>query len=603
MSDTTKTIYRMSDAEVKDFWDHKLFNIDRPHHLQKLEYNSIPEAWEYRVSISHKRVGFICLDQKYTFDELDILSDKFAVSLLKKKYLNKGDRIAIMMPNTVQYFIALMGVLKAGLTVVNCNPLYTKEEISRQVRDSGAKILVTLENVCLAPAEAMNEGLMPSIQEVIITKLGDKLPGFKKYLVNFVVKHVKKMVPKYSFPKELKVTKFLDMFHHLSSHDNKTLNDVEKSIKLEDVAFLQYTGGTTGVSKGAILTHKNILINTMQAEYSLPRELEKKMLERMSSEGNINCHALLPLPFYHIYALSCGLFTLMINYGMAASTLPNPRDLKALIKLFHDEHIILAATISTLAKALVKNEDFKKVKLRKSTVIIAGGMPTEKEIADEWNCITGTHITEGYGMTETSPLLSINDVHNPEAGRAGYPVPETLFKLRDDDGNDLPLGHGPDVKGELLVKGPQMMSGYYNHPEENAAIFTDDGYIATGDIATVSKEGIVDIVDRKKDMILVSGFNVYPSEIEEKALKTGLLLECAAIAVPDKKTGEKVVLVAVALDKDKKDEKLVLDMLSKELTNYKRPSEVIFMEALPKTPVGKVLKKELRAMYSSIKKN
>jgi len=591
-------MHRISDYEVADFWTYKLFNIDIKYNLKPLEVSSIPDAWAKRVANSYHKTGFICLGEKYTFGQIDELSDLFAMSLLKNKSLSKGDKIAIMMPNTLQYLVALLGILKSGLIVVNCNPLYTKDELSKQINDSKAKIIITLENVCKPTADALNEGLIPSVQEVIVTKLGDHLPIFKKHLVNFIVKNVKKMVPQYSFTNSVTVTPFLDMIKRSYKNDRKLLDKAEKEITLNDTAFLQYTGGTTGISKGAVLSHKNILINSIQIEQASKFIIEKNMLLRAQSQGITEFHALIPLPFYHIYALTCGLLTLMVNFGVAVSTLPNPRDFKALIKLFDDDKIVLISLISTLAKALVKNDNFKKIKLNKNTLVIAGGMPTDKDVAEEWFHLTGTKITEGYGMTETSPLISLNDVFNPKPGVAGYPVPQTLVKLRDDYNNDIPLGLGKEFPGELLVKGPQMMDGYYNNPDENSKIFTDDGFIATGDIATISADGSIDVVDRKKDMILVSGFNVYPSEIESKAMKTGLILECAAIAMPDDKTGEKVVLVAVPINSTV-DKKSFMAILNSDLTNYKRPSLIVFADVLPKSPVGKILKKDIRNNFNS----
>ncbi|WP_176736365.1 AMP-binding protein [Oligoflexus tunisiensis] len=587
---------RLDDQTVKAFWQKCLTGIGRPLNYELNGLENLAQQWHQRVKESGHKEAALCLGHAHTFAELDALSDAVANYLMNRPGMVVGDRVAIMMPNLTQYLISLIGVLKAGFIVVNCNPLYTKDEIEYQLRNSGAKILITLENVAKSPAEA----IVPELQEVIVTRVGDLLPWPKRTVLNFAVRHIKKMVPAYAFAANLKTTEFRTILAQPSPEQLAAIRAREKNIKGKDIAFLQYTGGTTGVSKGAALSHMNMLINSKQAEVAFSEEFRTRVtIARQSADAN-NIKVVLPLPLYHIYSLTCGFFAATVDQGATIVTLPNPRELKKLIGLLTLPDVALCAMINTLLKALLTSKDFENVRLDPRLVIVSGGMATSPDVAVEWKKRTQTTILDGYGLTETSPLLAVADVKRLKVGSVGYPLAQTLLKLRDEQGQDLPLGAGPSVRGELLVKGPQVMLQYWKMEAENARIFSDDGYLMTGDIVTIAEDGMIEIVDRKKDMILVSGFNVYPNEIDAKVMATGLVKECAAIGLPDEKTGEKVVLYAVPLDESVTREQLQ-KALSEVLTNYKRPSQIVFADNLPKSPVGKILRREVKKLATSSK--
>jgi long-chain acyl-CoA synthetase len=582
---------RLDDQTVKDFWQKCLAGVGRPLDLQLNGLENLVQQWHHRVKESGHKEAILCLGQGHTFAELDELSDAVANYLMTRPGMATGDRVAIMMPNLTQYVVSLIGVLKAGFIVVNCNPLYTKDEIEYQLRNSGAKILLTLENVAKSPAEAN----VPDLQEVIVTRVGDMLPWPKRTLLNFAVRHVKKMVPAYSFAARLKVTAFRTILATPSAEQKEAIRLREKNIKGSDIAFLQYTGGTTGVSKGAALTHRNILINARQSEIAFSEDFRTRVAMARQNSDASNMKVVVPLPFYHIYSLTCGFFASVVDQGATVATLPNPRELKQLIALLTLPDVGISAMINTLLKALLMSKDFEGVQLDSRFYIVSGGMATSPDVIEEWEKRTGTLILDGYGLTETSPLISCSDARHRKTGAVGHPFAQTLLKLRDEEGNDLPLGAGPSVRGELLVKGPQVMLHYWKMEAENARIFSDDGYLMTGDIVTISPDGMIEIVDRKKDMILVSGFNVYPNEIDAKVMATGLVKECAAIGLPDDKTGEKVVLYAVPMDESVIKEQLQ-KAINEVLTNYKRPTQIVFVDILPKSPIGKILRREVKKL-------
>jgi long-chain acyl-CoA synthetase len=583
--------FRLSDAEVAAFWQTSLQAIGRPALLSEARPRTVLQAWRQRVDASAHKNAIICLGGALTFAEIDQRSDAFAHYLLERPFLKQGDRIAIMLPNSSQYMIAILGILKAGMIVVNCNPLYTVPELQFQLVDSGAKMLLTLANL----AKTCTAVQAPDLREVVVTEIGDALPQPKRWITNFVVRFVKKMVPAYHFDSRLVVSAYLQTQGSLSQEQKDKVRMLEQSILESDLAFIQYTGGTTGVAKGARLSQGSVAANMQQSTQSFASFWVEKVKELQDRPGPENAVALIPLPFYHIYSLTCGILSCTVSLGMTTLTLPNPRDFKAFFKLLAHPDILVMGLISTLMKALMAQDDFAKVRLNPSTMITSGGMPTSPDVAADWNKRTGTSVNEGYGLTEASPLLAVSDGNNPRSAVAGYPASSTLIKIRDESGRDLPLGKGPSVQGELLAKGPQIMQGYFNQAEETAKVFSDDGYLMTGDIAVIHADGLIEIVDRKKDMILVSGFNVYPSEIEAKAMATGLLLECACIGAADAKSGEKVVLYAVPLDKTL-DAARLNEALTAGLTNYKRPTEIVFVDSLPKNPVGKILRREVRRL-------
>ncbi|MDQ3233259.1 MAG: AMP-binding protein [Pseudobdellovibrionaceae bacterium] len=592
----SKKTNRLSDQTVNAFWQKCLNDIGRTFDYNLDGVDNLIQNWHRRVKKSAHKEAALCFGHAHTFAELDTLSDAVASYLIARPGMKAGDRVAIMMPNLTQYLISLIGVLKAGFIVVNCNPLYTKDEIEYQLRNSGAKILITLENVAKSPSEAS----VPDLQEVIVTKVGDLLPWPKRTLLNFAVRHIKKMVPAFAFAARIKVTPFRVMLTPPTSEQLIEVRAREKNIKGKDIAFLQYTGGTTGVSKGAALSHLSMLVNSRQAEAAFPEDLKNRVVMAQERADAANVKAVIPLPFYHIYSLTCGFFACAVDQGAAIVTLPNPRELKKLIDLMTLPDVAVAAMINTLMKALIMSKDFEGVQLDPRMVIVSGGMATSPDVAAEWKKRTQTTIIEGYGLTEASPLLSVANVKNPQSGSVGYPVAQTLIKLRDEEGYDLPLGAGPSVRGELLAKGQQVMLRYWNMDAEDAHIFSDDHYLLTGDIATIAPDGMIEIVDRKKDMILVSGFNVYPNEIDAKVMTTGLVKECAAIGLPDGKTGERVVLYAVPHAAGLTQEQLQ-KALAETLTNYKRPSQIVFVDSLPKSPIGKILRREVKKLATSDK--
>ena len=515
------------------------------------------------------RPAFTCMDKTLTYAELERHSASFG-AFLQSKGLKPGARVAIMMPNVLQYPVAMMGILRAGFTVVNVNPLYTPRELEHQLKDSGSEAIVILENFATTLQACIGK---TSVKHVVVATMGDML-GVKGLLVNLVVRRVKKMVPAWSLPGHVKFPAALKQ--------GAAATFKPASPTPDDVAFLQYTGGTTGVSKGAVLLHRNVLANVAQNILWQ----ETAFVKRPKPERLL---FVCPLPLYHIYALTVNAMMGMYQ-GAHNLLIPNPRDIPAFVKELKKYPVNVFPGLNTLFNALLNNEDFRKLDFKPLYLTFAGGMAAQRPVAERWRQVTGGMISEGYGLSETSPVATANSFDADDfTGTIGLPIPSTDIAIRDDDGNDLPLGE----VGEILIRGPQVMAGYWNRPDETAKVMTADGFFKSGDMGFMDAKGYTKIVDRKKDMILVSGFNVYPNELEEVVAQLPGVLEVAAIGVPDEKSGEVPKLFIVKKDAALTD-KEVLDFCRKNLTGYKVPRSVEFRTELPKTPVGKILRKELR---------
>ncbi|MDA0983223.1 MAG: long-chain-fatty-acid--CoA ligase [Proteobacteria bacterium] len=537
-------------------------------------YRSIPHLFDENIGKYRDRPAYICLGKTITFGEVERLSTAFG-AWLQSKGLAKGTRVAVMMPNVLQYPVAVFGILRAGYTVVNVNPLYTPRELEHQLKDSGAEVIVILENFAATLEQVLAKTL---VKHVVMASMGDLL-GFKGLIVNFVVRKVKKLVPAFSISG---ATLFNTA---IAEGSGKRLTKVD--VGPEDIAFLQYTGGTTGVSKGAILQHRNIIANMEQVSaWFSPTRREDDPLVMVA-----------PLPLYHIYALTCNCM-FMLRDGGCNLLIPNPRDIPGFIKELKNNRFTAISGLNTLYNALLNHPDFASIDFSKLRLASAGGMAMQQAVADRWQKATKVPILEGYGLTETSPVVTTNPVDQTAfSGTIGLPVPSTVITIRDDDENILPLGQ----VGEICIAGPQVMKGYWQRPEETAKVMAKDGAFKTGDIGVMDERGYVKIVDRKKDMILVSGFNVYPNELEGVVAMMPGVLEVAVIGVADEHSGEvpKVFIV-------KKDPALtvqmVLDHCKEQLTGYKRPKHVEFRTELPKTNVGKILRRALRDEHRDSKK-
>lgn len=538
-----------------------------PATLNVEQYSSIVKVFDEAVKKYPNLRAFTNLDHTLTFAELDRKSADFASFLQNELKLKKGDRIALQMPNCLQFPIALFGAIRAGLVVVNTNPLYTAREMKYQFNDSGAKAIVILANFAHLLEEVVKD---TPIESIVVTELGDMLPVPKKWIVNAVVKHVKKMVPPFSLPQAYKF--------HSALKIGSTAPFKEPELSLGDLAFLQYTGGTTGVSKGAMLTHGNVCANMMQiCAWMGPLLTEGKEI------------IITALPLYHIFSLTVNCLSFM-KYGSENILITNPKDIPAFIKEMQKYPFTALSGVNTLFNALMNHKDFMTIPFKQLKITVAGGMALQKAVAIRWKDMTKTLIVEGYGLTETSPVAACNPIDgNDQVGTIGLPLPNTDMKIIDDDGKELGLGD----TGEICIKGPQVMQGYWQKPEETANVMTSDGFFKSGDIATILEGGYFKIVDRKKDMILVSGFNVYPNEVEDVIATMPGILEVAAIGVPDEKSGEVVKVFVV-----KKDEAVTAEAVIKhckdQLTGYKVPRSVEFRTELPKTNVGKILRRALR---------
>ena len=511
--------------------------------------------------------AFSNLGKTITYGELYRLSGEFAAYLQTHSGLQPGDRIAIQLPNVLQYPVVVFGAMRAGYVVVNTNPLYTATEMEHQFNDSGAKALVCLANMAhLAQAVVPKTG----VQHVIVTEVGDMLPTFKRLLINAVVKHVKKMVPDYSIPGSASFVKAMAA--------GKKATFTEASPKAEDTAVLQYTGGTTGVAKGAMLTHRNLVANMLQCKAVMPEELN-------DGEEVFIC----PLPLYHIYAFTFHCMSVMVT-GNHNILITNPRDIPAFIKEISKVKFSGFVGLNTLFAALCNDEAFRQLDFSGMKLTLSGGMALQQATAERWEKVTGSKVSEGYGMTETSPVVSVNPSNAVQLGTIGLPVPSTLCKIIDDDGKELGLGE----RGELCVKGPQVMKGYWQRREATEEILSADGWLQTGDIAVIQDDGYMRIVDRKKDMIVVSGFNVYPNELEDVMAAIPGVAQCAAIGIPDEKSGEAIKVFLVKAPGAELTADQVKMHMREKLTAYKVPKLVEFRTELPTTNVGKILRRELR---------
>ncbi|EPL62612.1 long-chain-fatty-acid--CoA ligase FadD1 [Stutzerimonas stutzeri] len=549
-----------------NFWKDK-YPVGVSSEINPDEYQNIQAVLKQSCERFADKPAFSNLGKTLTYGELYKLSGDFAAYLQQNTDLQPGDRIAVQLPNLIQYPIVVFGAMRAGLIVVNTNPLYTAREMEHQFNDAGAKALV-----CLANMAHLAEEVLPKtgIKHVVITEVADMLPPLKRMLINAVVKHVKKMVPAYSLPKAVKLNDALALGR------GKAVR--EASPKSEDVAVLQYTGGTTGVAKGAMLTHRNLVANMLQCK------------ALMGSNLNDGSEVLIaPLPLYHIYAFTFHCMAMMLS-GNHNILISNPRDLPAMIKDLSKYRFSGFVGLNTLFVALCNSEDFRKLDFSALKVTLSGGMALQLATAERWKQVTGCPICEGYGLTETSPVASVNPIEHIQIGTIGIPVPSTQFKVINDDGQELAQGE----IGELCIKGPQVMKGYWQRPEATDEVIDADGWFKTGDIGVIQEDGYIRIVDRKKDMILVSGFNVYPNELEDVLASLPGVLQCAAIGVPDEKSGEAIKLFVVVKPGESLTKEQVMQHMHDNLTGYKRPRYVEFRESLPTTNVGKILRRELR---------
>lgn len=530
------------------------------------QYGSLVDIFNGFVKRYANNPAFVCLGQTLTYAELDQKSAAFAAYLQNETSLQAGDRIAVQLPNILQYPIVVFGALRAGMIVVNTNPLYTEREMEHQFNDSGAKALVVLANMA-----DKAEKVVPntSIKHVITTQVGDMHGLVKRSLINFVLKNVKKEVPSFNIPGSVELRSCL------AKGAGKAIKP--STAKGNDVAVLQYTGGTTGVAKGAMLTHRNLIANMLQC---------RGLFEMILDEGNERVIA--PLPLYHIYAFTVHCMV-MLETGNCSVLIPNPRDIPGFIKVLQKEKFTGFVGLNTLFVALCNQETFRAIDFSALKLTISGGMALTNAAAEQWKKVTGSDISEGYGMTETSPVVSFNPPGYIKIGTIGMPVSSTICKVVDEEGNEMPVGE----PGELCVKGPQVMKGYWQRPEATAETIDADGWLKTGDMAVITDDGYMKIVDRKKDMIIVSGFNVYPNEVEDVIASHPDVIECAAIGIPDEKTSEQVKVFVVSNNKQLTAEE-VRNWARERLTAYKVPRMVEFRDELPKTNVGKILRRELR---------
>ena len=546
----------------------KNYPLDVPQEIGAPSHSSLADFFEECFERYANRQAVESMGKFFTYRQLDSLSQEFA-SYIHALGLEKGARVALMYPNVIEYVVAMIGTLRAGYTVVNINPLYTARELEAQLQDSGASVLVLMENFANTYQQIAEQ--VP-LKQVIVSSPGELL-GLKGYIVNWVARNIKKMVPPWNFDH----IKFNDALRIGGQHSFQKL-----AIELDDIAFLQYTGGTTGTSKGAILLHRNILSNVMQIETWLNPGLKHRNEQQL--------HFLCALPMTHIFALTACAF-LGITKGALLVLVANPRDIDGFIKmLMRHPQINIFPGVNTLFHALIHRPEFKKVKLPNLLVTIGGGMAVHKKTADHWQALTGCSIAQGYGLSETSPVVCVNSpLEKHFTGHIGMPMPSTDVVILDDDEVELPQG----TPGEICIKGPQVMPGYWNKPEETSHCMTADGYFKSGDIGLITPEGHIQIVDRKKDMIVVAGFKVFPNDVEDILVQMPGIRECAVIGVPHRKLGEIVKAYVVKSNHDIT-ESDVLQYCKEHLTSYKRPRKVVFIHELPKSNVGKILRRELR---------
>ena len=546
-----------------------------PAEIDASAYRSLVELLDESFRRHAARDAAVCMERRLTFREIDEMSSSLG-AWLQSLGLARGARVALMMPNVLQYPVAIAAVLRAGYTVVNVNPLYTARELEHQLSDSGAEAIIVLENFAHTLVQVLDR---TPIRHVVLASMGDLLGFAKGQLVNFVVRHVRKMVPEFDLraPVGGSVTWFN---RALADGTRLSLRHVE--LGPEDVAFLQYTGGTTGVSKGAVLLHRNVVANILQSQAWF-----QPMLDKVGDRQIVTVCA---LPLYHIFALTA-CYMLGARLGMLNVLIPNPRDIPGFVKVLKRQRINMFPAVNTLFNALANDAEFRRLDFADLVISNGGGMAVQRATAEQWQRVTGCPIVEGYGLSETSPVATINRFDEPEfTGSIGLPVPSTEIAIRDDAGGAVPLGQS----GEICIRGPQVMAGYWNRPDETRLVMTDDGFFRSGDIGVMDERGYVRIVDRKKDMILVSGFNVYPTEIEQVVSQHPAVLECAAVGVGDPKSGEAVKLFVVRRDSTLTEDDLAA-YCRENFTAYKRPRYIEFRDDLPKSNVGKILRRELRA--------
>lgn len=537
-----------------------------PHEINPDAFNSLNEMFQQAFAKYAGARAFSCMGVALTFKDLDVLSRNFAAYLTNELKLAKGERVAVMMPNILQYPVAVLGILRAGLVVVNCNPLYTPRELEHQLKDSGAKAIVIVENFATTLEQCIKE---TAVKQVITTQMGDLLGFFKSRVVNFAIRYVKKLIPAWKLPGSVTMKAALARGASLPLDTPKVI--------ASDTAFLQYTGGTTGVSKGAVLTHRNLVANIQQVgvwtgiNLTVGREV-----------------VIQPLPMYHIFALNCSIN--FMSQGFESVLIPNPRDLDGFIKELQSRRFSVLTGVNTLFNSLLNHPGFASVDFSSLRLTLGGGMAVQRAVAEKWKAVTGRTLIEAYGLTETSPGATANPLDMAEFnGCIGLPFPSTVVTIRDDAENILPAGQ----TGEICIAGPQVMQGYWQRPDETAKVFCKDGAFKTGDIGVMDEKGYFKIVDRKKDMILVSGFNVYPNEIEDVVAMCPGVREVCAVSMTDEKSGEAVRVVVV-----KNDAALTTDTVKafckERLTGYKMPRLIEFWDELPKSNVGKILRRTVR---------
>ncbi|MFN9766506.1 MAG: long-chain-fatty-acid--CoA ligase, partial [Pseudomonadota bacterium] len=538
-------------------------------------YRSLPELLEHAFRRYADRDALCCMESRLTYRDLEQMSEALG-AWLQSRGLERGSRVALMMPNVPQYLVALAAVLRAGYVVVNVNPLYTARELEHQLRDSGAEAIVVLENFAATLEECIDR--VP-VKHVVLATIGDLLGWWKGRFVTFAARHLGRMVPEFRLPLdgERSVTHFADA---LEAGSRMTMKRAD--VGPDDVAFLQYTGGTTGVSKGATLLHRNVVANIMQSEAWFAPTLQQL--------GSAQMTVVCALPLYHIFALTvCAL--LGAHFGTMNLLIPNPRDIPGFVKTLSRHRVNMFPAVNTLFNALANDANFARLDFSGLRISNGGGMAVQQATAEKWLKITGCPIVEGYGLSETSPVATVNRLDLTEfSGTIGLPLPDTEIAIRDDAGNNVPFG----TPGEICIRGPQVMAGYWNRPDETANVMTADGFFKSGDIGVMDERGYVRIVDRKKDLSLVSGFNVYPNEIEQVVSLHPGVLECAAIGIPDEKSGEAVKLFVVKTDPTLSEDDLA-GYCRENFTAYKRPKYIEFRDELPKSNVGKILRRELRS--------
>ncbi|MFT3802187.1 MAG: long-chain-fatty-acid--CoA ligase [Burkholderiaceae bacterium] len=537
------------------------------------QYRSLVQLIDEAFQRYAQQPAYVSMGREITFAQVDDLSRRFA-AWLQSKGLNKGDRVALMMPNVLQYPVALAGVLRAGLVVVNVNPMYTPRELEHQLKDSGAAAIVILENFASTLQQVVSR---TSVKHVVVTAMGDLLGTLKGGLVNFVVRNVKKMVPDYTLPGSYK---FNTVLTECAGAALRT-----PALSRDDLAFLQYTGGTTGVAKGAMLSHGNLIANVLQSEAWMQPGIDRPGKSPLTGQPITVC----ALPLYHIFALTvCCL--LGMRTGGLNILIANPRDLPAVVKELAPYRFNMFPAVNTLYNALINFPEFAKLDFSGLRISNGGGMAVQQSVAQKWLALTGCPICEGYGLSETSPSVTCNPTDTDAySGTIGLPLPSTEVRIQNDEGQPVPIGSS----GEIAIRGPQVMSGYWQRPDETAKVMTADGFFKSGDIGIMDERGYVRIVDRKKDMILVSGFNVYPNEVEDVVASHPGVLECAAVGVPDEHSGEVVKIYVVRKDPALTEKELAA-YCAANLTGYKKPRYIEFRDDLPKSTVGKILRRELR---------